>query len=266
MKAAADNLTPVILELGGKSPAIIAPDYPVDAAVKRILLGKCFNAGQTCIAPDYVLLHQDQLKSFIHFARKEIGNLYPNFLQNNDYSLIINDQHCLRLQSYLQDAEKKGADIYPLAPSTYASKRRLPPTLISRVTDDMVVMQEEIFGPLLPIVCYQTLEDAIDYVNKHPKPLALYYFDFDKARCDHLLSSTQSGGVTVNDVLCHISQDELPFGGVGPSGMGSYHGIDGFNAFSKRKGIFFQSTLNAVAWMKPPFKKRVDWLIKFLIR
>ncbi len=266
MRAAAENLTPVTLELGGKSPAIVAPDYPVERAARGILFGKCLNAGQTCIAPDYVLLHEAQVPAFIEAARNEVLQLYPGGAASVDYSSIINSRHYDRLQGYLEDAALKGAQVVALAGGTSESGRKLAPTLITGVNDTMRIMRDEIFGPLLPIVTYSSLDQALDYVADHPRPLALYYFDHNRARIRRVLDESIAGGVTINDTIFHIAQDDLPFGGVGASGMGHYHGEHGFNTFSKRKGVFLQSRLNATWMLKPPFGRRIERLLRFMLR
>ena len=266
MRAAAENLTPVTLELGGKSPAIIAPEFPVDVAARRIIWGKCLNAGQTCIAPDYVLLPEAEVQGFIDSARDEVRRFYPEGAASADYSAIINAHHYGRLLGYLEDARAKGAQVVALADGGSQSTRKLPPTIVTEVNDDMRVMQDEIFGPLLPIVPYRNLDEALGYVADHPRPLAMYYFDYDRARIERVLHDSVAGGVTVNDTMLHIAQDELPFGGVGASGMGQYHGEEGFNIFSKRKGVFLQSRLNGLWLFKPPFGKLVEKLFKLMLR
>ncbi|HSG21365.1 MAG TPA: coniferyl aldehyde dehydrogenase [Azonexus sp.] len=268
MKAAAENLTPVTLELGGKSPAIIAPDYPVTKAAERILAGKCLNAGQTCIAPDYLFLPEAEAENFIAAARKIVAASYPDLQRNPDYSAVINARHAARLHGYLDDAAAQGARIVPLAevkpnPNT---PQRLAPTLVLQTTESMKVMQEEIFGPLLPILTYQNMQEALDYINAHDRPLALYIFDRDKARINQVLDQTIAGGVTVNDTILHIAQDDLPFGGVGPSGMGQYHGHEGFRTFSKLKPVFYQSRLNGIGLFNPPYGKLFERLLKLLLR
>ncbi|WP_295004938.1 coniferyl aldehyde dehydrogenase [uncultured Dechloromonas sp.] len=266
MQAAAANLTPVTLELGGKSPALVAPDYPVAAAAARILAGKCLNAGQTCIAPDYVLLPAAALPAFIDAARHLVGTRYPDLAANPDYSAIVNERHWKRLNALLDDARARGAEIVPLSAGGDAERRRLPPTLILDPRDDMRVMQEEIFGPLLPVLTYRRLDEALAYINRHDRPLALYLFDRDRARIRRVLDTTMAGGITINDTILHIAQDELPFGGVGPSGMGHYHGRAGFDAFSKLKPVFHQSRLNAMRLFDPPYGARFDRLLKVLLR
>jgi acyl-CoA reductase-like NAD-dependent aldehyde dehydrogenase len=267
MRAAAANLTPVTLELGGKSPAIIAPGYSIERAAARILVGKCLNAGQTCIAPDYVLLPEGFEQEFIAAARACVAKMYPDILASPDYASIINARHFDRIAGLLDEAKAMGATVENLSPrreSPDAVTRRHPPFVLTGVTDGMRVMQDEIFGPLLPIVPYPNIEAAIAWVNARPKPLALYLFDDDSARIERVLAKTRSGGVTVNDTILHVAQDDLPFGGVGPSGMGQYHGHEGFLTFSKLKPVFRQSRWNSMALFNPPYGKfasqMIDWL------
>ena len=267
MHAAAENLTPVTLELGGKSPAIVGIDADFGHAAERIILGKMFNAGQTCIAPDYALVPEASIDAFLDAAKRCVARLYPRLESNVDYSTIINARHFDRLTSYVDDARRLGARVVALSdalPEPLA--RKLPPIALTNVTDAMRVMQDEIFGPLLPIVPYRTLDEAISYVQQRARPLALYYFGRRNADIDRVLRETSSGGVTINDVILHVAQDDLPFGGVGPSGMGHYHGRDGFVAFSKAKGVFRQPRLNGVGLFNPPYGKRFDRLVRFLIR
>ena len=268
MKAAAENLTPVTLELGGKSPAIVAPGYPLAKAAERILVGKCLNAGQTCIAPDYVLLPAGQEQAFIAAARKIVADCYPDMARTPDYTAIVNDRHYARLTGYLDDARRQGAEILELCPGQPAdpASRRLPPVLVLKATDAMRVMRDEIFGPLLPVVTYRTVDEAITYVNERDRPLALYLFDNDSRRIEQVLDRTIAGGVTVNDTILHIAQEGLPFGGIGPSGMGHYHGYEGFLTFSKLKPVFRQSQLNAMGLFKPPYGRVFDRLVKVLLR
>jgi acyl-CoA reductase-like NAD-dependent aldehyde dehydrogenase len=268
MRTAADNLTPVTLELGGKSPAIVGPDYPVAAAAERILIGKCMNAGQTCIAPDYALVPAGRVREFVDAAQRVVRACYPDPLRSPDYTAIVNERHFTRLAGYLDEARARGAEIVALAGSGApdAATRRFPPMIVLGAPDDCRVMREEIFGPILPVVPYASLDAALIYVNARPRPLALYYFDRDEGRITRVLTGTMAGGVTVNDTILHIAQESLPFGGVGPSGMGHYHGRAGFEAFSKQKAVFRQSRLNAMALFKPPYGKRFERLVDFLLR
>jgi acyl-CoA reductase-like NAD-dependent aldehyde dehydrogenase len=269
MRAAADNLTPVTLELGGKSPAIVAPDYPIAHAAERILIGKLMNAGQTCIAPDYALVPSARVREFVAAARGVVGACYPDPLRSPDYTSIVDDRHFARLTGYIAEAQAQGAEILTLGPAGTAAEpgtRRIPPTLLVGAPDSCRVMREEIFGPILPIVAYETFDDALAYVNARPRPLALYCFDRDEAQIGRVLTETVAGGVTINDTILHIAQDDLPFGGVGPSGMGEYHGHEGFLAFSKQKSVFRQSRLNAMGLFKPPYGNTFERLVAFLMR
>jgi acyl-CoA reductase-like NAD-dependent aldehyde dehydrogenase len=268
MRAAAENLTPVTLELGGKSPAIVGPECRIDEAAAKILFGKCLNAGQTCIAPDYVLVPRAQEQAFAAAAQRVVAELYPTLARNPDFSSIINTRHLARLQGYLDDAAARGAAILPILPAgeSLAGTQKMAPTLVANVNDSMQLMQEEIFGPILPLVPYDSLDDAIRYVNARPRPLALYYFGNFDDHIQRVLNETVAGGVTVNETLLHISQDTLPFGGVGSSGMGAYHGKAGFETFSRMKPVFHQAPINGLGLFKPPYGKRFDSLIKFLLK
>ncbi len=272
MHAAAENLTPVTLELGGKSPAIIGLEADLAEAAQKIIFGKCLNAGQTCIAPDYVLLPRGTEAEFIEVAKTTVAALYPTLAHNADYTSIINARHVVRLQNYLVDAASKGASITPISPANEQLDvdnqiaQKIAPTIVYGVTENMTVMQEEIFGPILPLVPYDSIDTAIRYVNEHPRPLALYYFGRDSQNIERVLSETVAGGVTINETLLHISQDELPFGGVGPSGMGAYHGKFGFDTFSKLKPVFRQPKLNGLNLLKPPYGKRVEKMLKLLLK
>ena len=266
LKAAAQNLTPVTLELGGKSPAIIAPDYPMAHAAQRIMFGKCLNAGQTCIAPDYALAPADAVDELLREACRAANHLYPDPLGSPDYTAIVNERHYDRLMRWLAEAEAAGARAVPLiaGSSPDAKTRRIPPIAVIGAPDHCAIMREEIFGPLLPVVAYDCLEAAISYVAQRPRPLALYYFDHSRPRIERLLSQAKAGGVTINDVIFHVAQEDLPFGGLGASGMGRYHGRDGFVTFSNAKAVFHQSRLAPAALLHPPYHGRVDRLIRFL--
>lgn len=268
MAAAAAHLTPVTLELGGKSPALIAPGYPLAHAAARIVMGKCVNAGQTCIAPDYVLLPAGSEEAFLAAARREVQADYPNFATNPDYGAIVNDRHFHRLVGALEEARAAGARVEPLIPGAQPdpATRRFPPTALLGVPENLSLMREEIFGPLLPLVSYRTLDEAVAYIAARDAPLALYLFDRDRRRADAVLDATRAGGVTVNDTLLHIAQDTLPFGGVGASGMGQLHGQAGFLTFSKEKPVFRQSRVNGMALLKPPYGRRFDALLRVLLR
>lgn len=263
MRAAAENLVPVTLELGGKSPTIVGPDYPIDTAAQRILHGKCLNAGQTCVAPDYVLLPRGKVDAFIDAARAAVASWYPDLASNPDYTRVINARHFDRLEGWAKEAEAAGARLVPLAES---GNGRLAPTLVLDAPATTRLMQDEIFGPLLPLVPYDTLDEAIAYVNERPRPLALYYFEHDNARIRYMLTHTISGGVGINETVVHVGQDDLPFGGVGPSGMGHYHGREGFQTFSKMKPVFVQSRLNGLPLLRPPYGKRIEQMLKLMLR
>ncbi|MHB2250395.1 coniferyl aldehyde dehydrogenase [Pseudomonas fluorescens] len=262
MRAAAENLTPVTLELGGKSPAIVSHDVPLKDAAERIAFGKTLNAGQTCVAPDYVLVPEDRVGGFVEAYRQAVRGFYPTLADNPDYTAIINERQLARLNSYLSDATSKGALLIPLFDQ--GQGRRMPHSLLLNVSDEMTVMQDEIFGPLLPIVPYQDLDQAFAYINQRPRPLALYYFGYDKREQKRVLSETHSGGVCLNDTLLHVAQDDMPFGGIGPSGMGHYHGHEGFLTFSKAKGVLVKQRFNAAKLIYPPYGKSIQKLIQKL--
>ncbi|MBI4357480.1 MAG: coniferyl aldehyde dehydrogenase [Gammaproteobacteria bacterium] len=266
MKTASLNLTPVTLELGGKSPAIIGEDYPLHQAVERILVGKLLNAGQTCVAPDTVFVPEALLPAFIESAKRLVGQRYPSLRTTKDYTAIVSEKHFLRLQALLEEAKRYGAEIVPLAAGDFEAAFKLPPILVTRVTDDMRLMQEEIFGPILPVLTYQHVEEVIQYIQNHPRPLALYYFDRNKQRIQYVLMHTHSGGVTVNDTVLHVAQDDLPFGGVGASGMGYYHGKEGFETFSKKKAVFYQSRWSLTCLFYPPYTKIKEWMMEWMLR
>jgi aldehyde dehydrogenase (NAD+)/coniferyl-aldehyde dehydrogenase len=266
MRQAAANLTPVTLELGGKSPAIVSPDFDLAEAARRITVGKLANAGQTCVAPDYVLVPSGSEQAFIAACAQAAQAFYPTLVDNPQYTSIINERQFDRLQACIDDARSKGATVHPLHPEATASeRRRLSPVALTDVTDEMRVMREEIFGPLLPVVSYGSLDEAIGYVNARPRPLALYYFGGGAER-DQVLRQTVAGGVTVNNTLFHVAQDNLPFGGVGPSGMGHYHGVEGFRTFSKAKSIFYDGRLSGSALLRPPYGKVFRLVMRVLYR
>jgi coniferyl-aldehyde dehydrogenase len=265
MAAAAQNLTPVTLELGGKSPVIVAPDFPIATAVDRIAAGKFLNAGQTCIAPDYVLLPKAAIAPFIAEMQKYILQRYPNLAANPDYSSIVNDAQYRRLAGYVEQARAAGAEVVELAPGD-AAQRVLAPTLVVDPPEPLALMQEEIFGPVLPLIPIASIDAAIDYINARPRPLALYHFDHDAARIERVLERTVAGGVAINDTVLQFAQSKLPFGGIGPSGMGHYHGQEGFRTFSKQKPVFYQARFNAMGLLRPPYRGVADFLLKFLTR
>jgi coniferyl-aldehyde dehydrogenase len=268
MRAASENLVPVTLELGGKSPTIVGGDFNTRVAAERIMAGKTYNAGQTCIAPDYVLLPAASRDAFVEACKASVAKLFPTLENNADYTSVVNDKHYARLRSYVADAKERGANVVECNPAGEAldpAARKLAPTLVLDPTDEMLCMQEEIFGPVLPILTYTRLEEALAYVNAHPRPLALYYFGHDRETIDRVLSETTSGGVTINETMLHFAQEDLPFGGVGPSGMGAYHAKEGFLSFSKQKPVFHQSRINARGFLLPPYGKLADRLLALLL-
>lgn len=255
MAAAAKNLTPVTLELGGKSPVLIHHDFPIKEAASRIAFGKALNCGQVCVAPDYVLLPENQAEKFAYEFASVIKKRYPTIKDNQDYTSIINERQYNRLKSYLDDAVEKGAKLIEINPAdeNFEGTRKMPMTLVLNVTDDMLVMQEEIFGPILPIRTYKNVDEGVDYINANPRPLGLYYFDWDKARADSIVERTHSGAVAINDTMVQGNCDDIPFGGIGPSGMGHYHGREGFVNFSKAKGIVRKGKINSSDFVAPPW-------------
>jgi len=258
MEAAAKNLTPVTLELGGKSPALVGRTADIGDVARRVMKAKTFNAGQICLAPDYVLLPKGTEDAFVAFATEGVHEMFGALKENGDYTSIINEKHFNRLRSLTNDARHKGARVIELNPADedFASNDlyRLPPSLILDLIEEMTVMQEEIFGPLLPIKTYHHIEEAITYVRNHPSPLALYYFGNDLAEKRLVLDGTTSGGVTINDCISHGSTDSLPLGGIGPSGMGAYHGKTGFLTFSHARSVYRQSrSSQAEHFLRPPF-------------
>ena len=255
MRAASENLTPVTLELGGKSPAIVSADVPLKDAAQRIAWGKTLNAGQTCIAPDYVLVPQDRVDGFVDAYRQAVHSFYPTLIDNPDYTAIINDRQLARLERLQTDATLKGARLIPLYEQ--GQGRRMPHTLVH-------VMQDEIFGPLLPVVPYSNLDQAMAYINRRPRPLALYYFGYNKAEQQRVIHTTHSGGVSINETLLHVAIDDLPFGGVGHSGMGHYHGHEGFLTFSKAKGVLCKQRLNSSPMIYPPYDRQLVRMIQKL--
>ncbi len=259
LHAAADNLTPVTLELGGKSPVIIGRTANLKQAAERIALGKMLNAGQICLAPDYVMVPEESEGAMIAELKQAVSVLYPTLLANDDYTSVINARHRDRLQGYLDDARAKGGEVIEVNPANEdfgaTNGTKMPLYIVRNPDDSMKVMQEEIFGPVLPLKRMATTSAAIDYVNAHDRPLGLYYFGTDRAEERNILETTISGGVTVNDVIFHVSMEDLPFGGVGPSGMGAYHGIDGFRTFSHAKSVYRQPRIDVakLAGFKPPY-------------
>lgn len=268
MAAAAPHLTPLTLELGGKSPAIVAADFPIEQAAGRLATGKWFNGGQTCIAPDYILIDAARRDALVAALRAQVQARYgADMGAAGDYTRVVNDGQYRRLRGYIDDARARGLTVIELATvdATRADAERLiPPTLIIEPGDDATVMQDEIFGPILPIHGYATLDEALAYVERHDRPLALYPFSHDRGVVETILSRLVAGGVTVNDTLLHFAATNLPFGGIGPSGMGQYHGRAGFDAFTKAMPVLWQARFTATDLIKPPYRGKIDRLIRFL--
>jgi coniferyl-aldehyde dehydrogenase len=268
-RAAAENLVPVTLELGGKSPALVDEDAELALAVPRLVAGKLFNAGQTCIAPDYALVPERRRDAFVASVQDAVAKLYPTLAANPDYTAIVNERHYARLAALVDDARAKGATIVEVNPARERldrSRRKLAPTLIVGATPDMAAMQEEIFGPLLPVETYRSLDEAIARINARPHPLALYYFGDRAERRDHVLANTIAGGVTVNDTLWHFGHEDLPFGGVGASGIGAYHGERSFLTFSNEMAVFHQPRLAPAKLLWPPYGPTFDRVLALLRR
>lgn len=274
MRAASENLTPVTLELGGKSPVVVGESANLDMVAERVATMKLLNAGQICLAPDYVNLKKDKRDAFVDSYTKSVKGMYPTMLANDEYTSIISRRHRERLEGYIEDAKAKGADVRIINPAEedFAGQNqgnKLPAAVILDPTDEMKVMQEEIFGPILPVRTYENTDDVVEYVNNRERPLALYYFGEDEAEQKKVLTRTTSGGVTVNDILWHGGHETLPFGGVGNSGMGAYHGYDGFKEFSHMKPVLkhpSKMSIGALLGVVPPYtdklKKNVDRMIK----
>jgi coniferyl-aldehyde dehydrogenase len=272
LRAAADNLVPVTLELGGKSPVIVSRKVKLEQAAERIAIGKMLNAGQICLAPDYLLVPEEMQGPAVSAIGDAVKRMYPTLLSNDDYSCIISDRHRERLTALVDDAVTRGAGVVEVNPAgedfSSVNLRKLSLTILTGVDESMAVMQEEIFGPVLPVMTYGRVDEAIDYVNAHDHPLGLYYFGEDTAEREHVLGRTLSGGVGVNDVVLHASMDDLPFGGIGASGMGSYHGPEGFRTFSHARAVFRQTPLDfaRLAGLKPPYGPALRRLLKMQIR
>ncbi len=268
MMAAAQNLCPVTLELGGKSPCIVGADANIDKIMGNLAGGKLLNAGQTCVAPDYSFVPQDKIDNFVSAYEKQAGKMYPTLADNDQYTAIVNEVHYERINRLVDDARQKGAKVIEMNPGGEHLKEghKIAPTLVLNVTEDMDIMHEEIFGPVMPIMGYKDEQEAIDYVNDHPRPLALYYFGDNSENIEKVVSNTTAGGMCVNDTLFHLAQEELPFGGVGPSGQGAYHGHKGFEIFSHAKSVFYQTKL-ATTWMlRAPYGKLFDNVMKFMVK
>ena len=275
--AAAQHLTPTTLELGGKSPCIVSSDCDIEQAALRIAHGKLLNAGQTCIAPDYLLLPRGQEQAFEQAYRKAVAQLFPTLAGNPDYAAIINPKQFNRLRNLAQQAEMQGAHVQWLETATQAPhsattgwgdavQRQMTPALVWNVHSGMDIMREEIFGPLLPVISYDRLDDVILAINTGERPLALYWFGRDDKLRDSVLRRTVSGGVTVNDTLMHVAHDNLPFGGVGPSGWGAYHGEHGFLRFSHQKSVFLQAKWSPASWLYPPYGAKFERIMALIKR
>jgi coniferyl-aldehyde dehydrogenase len=264
MAEAAKNLTPVILELGGKSPAIVHDSYPMSDAAERLAFGKCWNAGQTCVAPDYLFLPKGKTQEFVAQFTAQVSKMYPTMLNNPDFTSVINDKQYKRIQGYLEDARAQGATIIEINPARedFSQSRKIPVTLVLGVNPGMQIMQNEIFGPVLPIMEYSALDDTLGFINNRPRPLALYYFDNNEGRADYIAANTHAGGMCVNDTISHVGVDDMPFGGVGASGMGKYHGHEGFLAMSNAKAVLSKPRLYPTRFILPPFNKTTHSLIK----
>ena len=265
MRAAAENLTPVTLELGGKSPAIVAPDADLDSAAADIAYGRFLNAGQTCIAPDYALVPAGREEEFAEAIRRQVERYWPDPARNPEYTAVINDRQAARLRGYIEEAQAAGARVIAIGPAPEPGSRRMPPTLIVNPPDGLRVMREEIFGPILPVKTYTTMEDAIAYVNDHDRPLALYLFTKSGRTTKEVLERTISGAACVNDTLMYIAAGNLPFGGVGASGTGHYHGRDGFDTFSKLKPVFRRRWPGLARSLRPPYGRLHDVMKRILI-
>jgi coniferyl-aldehyde dehydrogenase len=267
MASAAQNLTPVVLELGGKCPAVIDPEYPLDKAIERIMFVKQFNAGQICTNVDYVFVHESQKDQLVEKAREYVAKHCPD-INHTDYTSIIDDRSFDRLQETLEDARSKGATIVNLSGDQPSNRetRKIPLHLALDTTDNMIVRQREIFGPIMTVLTYKEPEEVIRYVNSHDRPLAFYPFSKNSVLTSMYIDRIMSGGVTVNDALFHVAQHDLPFGGVGPSGMGHYHGYEGFVTFSKLRPVFYQASFSAMKYLRPPYGKFATSVYNFLVK
>jgi coniferyl-aldehyde dehydrogenase len=270
LRAAAENLVPTTLELGGKSPVIVSDTADLELTARRVMMGKTMNAGQICLAPDYVMVPKAKAGAFVGAVTGAVATMFPTLKDNPDYTSVVDQRHYDRLMGYLDDARAKGAEIVEINPAkenfSQQPFHKIPPTLVLNPTDDMKIMQDEIFGPLLPVKTYDKVEEAIDYVNDHPRPLGLYYFGQNKQEQERVLTRTTSGGVSVNDVVMHVAMEDLPFGGVGPSGMGAYHGVDGFRTFSHAKAVFQQAKPDLTAMLRPPYGAKIQKMLDGAIK
>ena len=267
MANAARNLTPVTLELGGKSPTVVAHDYPIRTAVERIMWVKMLNAGQICTNVDYLFLPEGKVDDFVRIAREIVQQRYPD-INGNDYTSIIDERSYRRLETTLEDARRKGARLVNLVEGQTPDRalRKFPPHIVLDPTDEMEILQREIFGPLLPIKTYRSKEEVRDYVRARPHPLAFYVYSKDEQLQHWYITHIMSGGVSINDGLIHAGLHALPFGGIGNSGMGHYHGYEGFTAFSKMRPVFKQGPIRAMNKLLPPYDKGALKLINFMLR
>ncbi len=266
--AAAKNLVPVTLELGGKSPALLHESFPVDKFAARIVQGKCYSAGQSCVAPDYLLVPSEREQEVVSALERAVARCFPTMRDNPDYTAVVSPERAERLRGLVADARQRGARVIEINPARehFTGTQKLPLHLLLDVPDDAQVLREEIFGPVLPIVTYRQLDEAIRYVNAHPRPLALYYFDRDRRRIDQVMEQTVSGGATVNDTLLHFLCDALPRAAVGDSGQGAYLGRASFERFSHRKSVLYQSRMSAVGSFAPPYGPLVEWVLRRVLR
>ncbi len=267
MTSAAKNLTPVTLELGGKSPAVISPDFPLQKAVERIMFAKLFNAGQVCVNVDYIFVPEDRVDEFVATAQAWVSEHCPD-INSPDYTSIIDQRSLDRLSESLADAERRGATLVNLAPGQESAPgmRKLPPHLVLNVSDEMILMQREIFGPIMPVIPYKKPQEVLDYINQRDRPLAFYPFTNDRKLQDFYLERVMSGGACVNDALLHPGQHDLPFGGVGASGMGHYHGYEGFATFSKLRPVFYQARFSVLKLLAPPYGKLANNMLNLILK
>jgi coniferyl-aldehyde dehydrogenase len=263
MQAAANNRTPVTLELGGKTPALIAPDMPLELAVERMIYGKSLNAGQICVAPDYVLVPEEKVDDFVTEYQKQFGKMYPQGVASQDFTSVVNARQYERLSQWLEEAKEQGARVIPChSQARDDQQHRMITHLLLNTTDDMILMQEEIFGPLLPVIPYQKVSQALDYIRQRPRPLALYLMSFDAELQHEVKTTTHSGGMCINDSVLHVGADDAPFGGIGPSGMGHYHGKEGFLTFSKAKTVLSRGKFTTTQLATPPYG---GWIQKLML-
>jgi coniferyl-aldehyde dehydrogenase len=267
MGAAAKNLTPVILELGGKAPAVIDPEYPLAKAVERIMFVKQFNAGQICTNVDYVFVHEDKKAEFVELSKAYVAKHCPD-INHKDYTSVIDDRSLSRLEDTIDDARSKGATVINLSPGQEVNReaRKMPLHLVMDTSSDMIIRQRETFGPLLMVMTYKEPIEVVNYVNANDRPLALYPFSNDRKLASFYIDRIMSGGVTVNDALFHVAQHDIPFGGVGPSGMGHYHGYEGFISCSKLRPVFYQASFTTMKYLAPPYGNFADRVFNLLVK